>query len=163
MIAITDVDYRDDAAVAACVAFQHWGSRSATLEVVKLLPPAAPYEPGAFYKRELPCLLEVIPPQWEYEAVIVDGHAWLEQGKPGLGAHLYEALAKRYPVVGIAKTPYAGGCAQRVLRGSSATAPLYVTEVGMDAEAAAALVNSMHGSNRLPTMVKRVDQLARAG
>jgi len=47
-----------------------------------------------------------------------------------------------------------------VLRGDSSR-PLFVTAAGMNADGAAELVRGMHGLHRLPTLLKRADQLAR--
>lgn len=46
---------------------------------------------------------------------------------PGLGQHLYEALGCQVPVVGVAKTHFAG-VAVPVLRSQN---PLYVTSVSL--------------------------------
>jgi deoxyribonuclease V len=123
----------------------------------------APYEPGAFYKRELPCLLEVLGlAPGPLDAVIVDGYVWLSRdGRPGLGARLFEALGGRTAVVGVAKTSFAGAdFAAPVQRGASAR-PLYVTAAGMDANEAADRVREMAGAHRIPELLKRVDRLCR--
>lgn len=118
--------------------------------------------PGAFFRRELPHVLAVLgllpaPPA----VVLIDGHVWLAHGAPGLGAHLFEALAGQVPVVGAAKRPFRDADrAVPVLRGGSQL-PLYVTAAGMDPDAAAAHVGAMHGAHRLPTLLKQVDSLCR--
>ena len=64
-------------------------------------------------------------------------------------------------VVGVAKTRFAGAAdAVAVCRGGSRS-PLFVTAVGVDVQEAAQKVAAMHGPYRLPTLLKRVDQLAR--
>jgi deoxyribonuclease V len=60
----------------------------------------------------------------------------------------------------VAKAAFAEGTAMPVLRGQSRR-PLFVGAAGMDPVTAAALVRSMHGPDRLPTLLRRVDQLAR--
>ncbi len=51
--------------------------------------------------------------------------------------------------------------AVKVLRGQ-ATKPLYVTTAGgLDVDAAAQIVATMAGPHRLPSAIRRVDQLAR--
>ncbi len=56
MIAILDVDYRaDGTAVAACVTARDWADDKPLNEHTTLVPEVALYEPGQFYKRELPC------------------------------------------------------------------------------------------------------------
>jgi deoxyribonuclease V len=95
-------------------------------------------------------------------AVLIDGYVWLDEaGSPGLGAHLYRALEERVAVIGVAKSRYRHPVAAReVLRGGSQR-PLYVSAVGVDLEEAAAWVAHMHGEYRIPTLLKRVDQLCR--
>jgi len=93
--------------------------------------------------------------------VVIDGYVWLAPGRPGLGAHLYEALGRSTAVIGVAKTRFASATgAVSILRGGSQS-PLYITAIGMDLTEAAAAVTGMHGAYRMPTLVKRVDQLAR--
>jgi deoxyribonuclease V len=162
VIVALDVDYREHAVVAAAIGFASWTDDRTTLEVVVASDaPPAPYEPGKFYLRELPHLrsaLALIAPP--LTAVIVDGYVWLGS-QPGLGAHLYDLLGQTVPVIGIAKTQFAGAPAIEVIRGASAR-PLYVTAAGIDATAASEHVLAMHGDHRIPTLLKRADQLARA-
>jgi deoxyribonuclease V len=120
------------------------------------------YQPGQFFRRELPCLLAVLRELPPVAVVVVDGYVWLDGvSVAGLGAHLYQALAGKVAVVGVAKTKFGGpGGAVEVVRGRS-TRPLFITAVGMDAQRAAEHVRSMHGPDRIPTLLKRVDSLAR--
>ncbi|MCL4204612.1 MAG: endonuclease V [Pirellulaceae bacterium] len=162
MIACVDVDYRDAGAVAACVCFEQWDDSTPVLESAIEIRDVEPYEPSRFYRRELPCILAVLQtlptlPQ----TVVIDGYVWLGEQRRGLGAHLYEALDKRAAIVGVAKTRFAGAePVALVTRGQSRT-PLYVTATGMDVAEAARHIRMMHGSHRIPTMLKRVDQLGR--
>jgi deoxyribonuclease V len=163
MIACVDVDYRDDTAIAACVVFRDWADAASVTEHVRRMEHVEPYQPGQFYKREMPCLLAVLAEAAEpLETVVVDGYVWLaDENTPGLGAHLFEALDEAIPVVGVAKTRFASARAARpVLRGDSQR-PLFVTAVGMDVETAAEHVRAMHGEFRIPTLLKRVDHLCR--
>jgi deoxyribonuclease V len=165
MFACVDVDYRDAEAVAACVVFRDWADALGTREEVERVAPVEPYQPGQFYRRELPCLLAVLGKVRDpLEAVLVDGYVWLgDEGRPGLGAHLYAALAQAVPVVGVAKSHFAGvRVARPVVRGTSRR-PLWVTAAGIDPDLAADRVKGMHGSFRVPTLLKRVDQLCRQG
>lgn len=168
-----DVDYRDgDTAAAACVLLRGWAYGEPAREWVTEVAGVAPYEPGQFYKREMPCLLAALAESAEpLTCVVVDGYVWLGSGegdgagpKPGLGARLYEALGSSVPVVGVAKTAFHGAAevATPVLRGAESRSPLYVTAVGMEQGEAARLVASMHGPHRLPTALKRVDRLCRS-
>jgi len=162
--ACVDVDYREEEAVVACLLFEHWSAAQAVEAHTERVSPVEPYVPGQFYRRELPCLLEVLRPiLHRLDTVIVDGHVWLSGDEPpklGLGAHLYEALGGQVPVIGVAKTPYPGAPAAEVRRGQSAN-PLYVTAVGLSLEEAARHVAQMHGPHRLPTLLKEVDRLCR--
>ena len=169
MKACLDVQYGEKDALAACVLFSEWSDAAPKHEIVQRVENPEPYEPGAFYRRELPCLLVVLGlvhtkvPVFarELEVVLVDGYVWLDHEKThkGIGAHLHEALG--VPVIGIAKTAFKGSdFASKVVRGDSAK-PLFVTSVGIDLQVAAQKVKELHGPFRLPTIVKRADRLAR--
>ena len=143
--------------------FRRWSDEAGVAEYVAHLEGAARYLPGQFYRRELPgilAVLEMVPDP--LEAVVVDGYVWLDdRDLPGLGGWLYEALAKRVAVVGVAKSRYAGATqAIPVFRGRSLR-PLHVTAAGMDVAVAARHILEMHGKHRIPTLLKRVDRLAR--
>src|SRR5437868_4014005 len=156
MIAAVDVDYRTDEVVAACVWFAGWQDAAPLREIATTHAGApAPYEPGAFYKRELPYLRDLAAGAG---TIVIDGYVWLAAGRPGLGAHLHDATG--VPVIGVAKRPFAGAEALAIVRGRS-TVPLHVTAVGCDPALAAANVRAMHGPFRIPTLLKRVDQLCR--
>jgi deoxyribonuclease V len=167
VIACVDVHYLDSAppqegggASAAVVAFASWDAGVALEQHVVPIARVEPYESGAFYKRELPCLLAVLGRLSAMpEVVIVDGHTWLDEGRPGLGARLLEAEPRIRTVIGVAKTRFASSPATRVLRGSSAT-PLWVDEAGTPIDAPARIA-AMHGLHRVPTMLRLVDQLCR--
>jgi deoxyribonuclease V len=163
MIACVDVDYRAAEAVAACIVFRSWTDGHSTVEAVERIGKVEPYEPGQFSRRELPCLLAVLAKVEEpLQTVVVDGYVWLrDESAPGLGAHLYEALQRAIPVVGVAKTRFhSATVAAAVTRGNSQK-PLYVTAAGIDLGAAARHIQSMHGPFRIPTLLRRVDQLCR--
>jgi len=95
--------------------------------------------------------------------LVIDGYVWLgATDAPALGAHLFEALHAAMPIVGVAKTKYRNDTwSERVYRGESRK-PLYVTAADVETTRAAALVASMHGKHRIPTLLKQVDRLARA-
>jgi deoxyribonuclease V len=163
MLACVDADYRAEGAVAACVLFRQWTDACPAGELVEHLSRVEPYQPGQFYRRELPCLLAVLAHVTEpLEAVVIDGYVWLaDEGRPGLGAHLYEALGRAVPVIGVAKTHFAGvRVARPVVRGTSRK-PLWVTAAGIDPDTAAAHVRAMHGPFRVPALLRRVDQRCR--
>ena len=164
MFLATDVQYDDahDRARAAGVLFSDWEDSAPRREIVRIHHGLAPYEPGRFYKRELPCLLPLIQEAIASDGVtsiIVDGYVDLGD-RPGLGRHLFEALGSKLPIIGVAKTRFFEAKAIEVFRGGSKN-PLFVTAAGCDVEAAARGVRSMSGTYRVPTLLKRVDQLAR--
>ena len=162
MIAFTDVQYRETDATAACVVVDRFDAEHPTTEWTARISPIAPYEPGAFSKRELPCLLEVLRRAPPLTHVVIDGYVSLDANRtPGLGARLYEALGGKTIVLGLAKTAYQGSPMATPIARPGSTKPLFLTSIGLDEVAAVALVNQLHGVHRLPTMVKRVDSLAR--
>ena len=161
MLVALDVAYTETKGYAVAVAFAAWDAGAAEATYTATVSPIAAYEPGAFYKRELPCLLAVLA-QLDLATIsclIIDGYVTLgDEQRPGLGQHLYEALGSRVPVVGVAKTRFAGVAPQvvPVLRGQSQN-PLYITSVGLPVGEAARLVASMHGEYRFPTLLKLLD------
>ena len=162
--ACVDVDYRSDAsAFAACVVFDAWSAELPTDTRVVRIDAVESYEPGEFYRRELPCVLRVIAEVGGVlDAIVVDGYVTLDpDGRPGLGAHLYEALRCAVPIIGVAKSRFATATtAIPLLRGGSRV-PLWITAAGIDAGLAASHVLSMHGRHRIPTLLRQVDRLAR--
>jgi deoxyribonuclease V len=157
--ACVDVSYEADEVVTACVTFDAWtDERPRSEHVHRAKVTAAPYVPGEFYKRELPFLLAALGPL-DPEVAIVDGFVHLS-GRRGLGAHLYDALDGRVPIVGVAKRPFRGAPSLPVMRGRSAR-PLFVSAIGIDLNEAADRIRSMHGPHRIPTLIKRADTLCR--
>ena len=163
MILAADVAYDDakDTATAAGVVCAYWADAQPIAQYVVPIVGVAPYEPGAFYRRELPCILALLAVVREtLSTVIVDGYVDLEPGHAGLGRHLYLAMEGRTAVVGVAKTSYSGAIAAEVRRGDS-DSPLFVTAAGLDLAIASQAVASMHGKYRIPTMLKTADSLSR--
>ncbi len=166
MIAILDAAYADTTSAAACVLANSWSDPAASSELIHRAGPPAPYQPGEFYRRELPLLLAVLAlaPKLP-DAIIIDGYVWLDgQGRPGLGAHLHESLGRSRPVIGVGKTRFADAdqWAAPVLRGASHS-PLYITAAGLPLETAAQAIQLMHGRNRLPDLLVAADHAARRG
>jgi len=164
MLACVDVDYRNDgSAFAACVLFDAWVADRPADERIVRIDEVEAYEPGEFFRRELPCVLRVLAEVGvELDAVVVDGYVTLDaEGRPGLGARLYESLKGATPVIGVAKSRFASATqAIPLLRGGSKV-PLWITAIGIDPAVAAAHVRDMHGSHRIPTLLRRVDRAAR--
>ena len=163
MILTTDVAYGDGVAAAAGLLHRDWDSEAPDRVIAVRIDEVAPYEPGAFYKRELPCLLRLVQEVGSrLDCVLIDGYVVLgSQEKPGLGWHLYESLGRKTPVVGIAKSAFADTpAACRLLRGSSKT-PLFVTAIGMPLDRAKQRVSDMHGHSRIPTLLRMADRACR--
>jgi deoxyribonuclease V len=163
MIACVDVDYRDAGATAAALLFQDWSDEQSMEEIVIPIDSVQPYEPGQFYRRELPCLRAVLAAvRTKPRIIIVDGYVWLgDERHPGLGAHLFEAIGREAAVIGVAKTKFMGaGLVEEVQRGSSQNS-LYVTAAGLEPSEAARRIREMRGPFRIPTLLRRVDQLCR--
>jgi len=163
VILAVDVHYADHGAVAAGLLFDDWRAATPSATHVSRFDTVEDYVPGAFYRRELPCLLGLLREHDLHPGlIVVDGHVFLDgDGRPGLGKHLHDALDGRVPVIGVAKTAFAGMDPRfAVLRGDSLR-PLYVTAFGIPLEDAQAHVRSMHGAHRLPTLLKRVDRVCR--
>lgn len=162
LVGAVDVHYDDHGAARAALLVGGDTSFSTVLsEHVADVKEVAPYEPGALYKRELPCIRAVLDLAPRLGLLIVDGYATLDpQGRPGLGLHTARAVG--IPVIGVAKTPFRMAThAVEVVRGS-ATRPLYVTAAGgISDDWAATVVAAMAGPHRIPTALKRVDSLAR--
>ena len=166
MIYCFDTYYFDDYAQTSCIGIESWSSDEVAFELTETISEINDYESGSFYKRELPCLLSIIAkinlnPQ--KDILLIDGFVVLDdEGKLGLGGYLYEHLNSEMPIIGVAKNNFAtiNSLKREVLRGSSAK-PLYVTAKGIDLDEATANVSKMHGSFRIPTILKLVDSHCR--
>ena len=171
-----DVDYRRDAAQrefasVAAVAFDDWSAERSVFESVHRVRDVQPYEPGAFYKRELPSLVSavhsVLAQGVALDGIVVDGYVWLGPSHAGLGAKLHEYLhtisLSSVPVVGVAKKHFEGAesVACAIERGRSKNS-LWISSEGIELSDAAQKVKQMHGEFRIPTLLRRVDQLCRA-
>ena len=161
-VGAVDVHYDDvGGAKAALVVCSDLTFATVVAEHVADISQVAPYESGALFKRELPCIRAVLALRRPIELLVVDGYATLDpQGRPGLGAHAANALG--LPVIGVAKTPFHHAThAVKVIRGT-ATRPLYVTAAGgIEITEAARIVAGMAGPHRIPSVLARVDRLAR--
>lgn len=162
MILAIDVQYSGASAFVAGVVFSHWQSEEPQAEFTSTLQGVAEYEPGNFYKRELPCIMRLIEEHdLKPETIVVDGYVFLDaQQRPGLGKYLFDALDGRIEVIGVAKRSFSGISEDHeVLRGKSVK-PLYVTTTG-ELATAKNQIASMFGEHRIPILLKRADQLCR--
>ena len=158
-----DVHYRAEKAIAAGVIFTDWLACEPEREFVTQLSDVGKYESGQFYKRELPCILallqqvDLLP-----SCIVIDGYVYLgADEKPGLGKYLYDALQGQAAIIGVAKNRFQDTLAEAELMRGKSKRPLYVTSVGVDQAQAKQFISRMCGAYRLPTLLKRVDQLCR--
>lgn len=161
MIIAIDVHYRENKAKTVSIEFEDWLDTKPLVTHVLEIPVVAEYVPGQFYKRELPCILEILKLSdlSEVTAIIVDGYVVLDDAeKYGLGGYLYEELKQQIPIVGVAKRSF-HSLKEKVipiLRGASKN-PLFVTALGGDLEVYAEKVAQMYGDFRIPTLLKILD------
>jgi len=157
-----DVHYREDFAKVVSVVFEDWPDASPKDIHIIQIDDFLDYEPGAFYKRELPCILEVLKKSDldKVDCIVIDGYVILDDnGKHGLGGYLYESLSRKIPIIGVAKRSFINNKkhVREVLRGSSEN-PLFISSIGMDVDQAATLVKKMHGPYRMPDLLRIMDQ-----
>lgn len=160
MLLAFDAHYTDSRTRLVAASFLHWTDEVALNLHVWESGPAAAYEPGKFYLRELPLILTALKDFRlpDLAAIIVDGYVYLDaKGRLGLGGHLYHELEGAVPVIGIAKSYFRDNNAESVLRGASSK-PLYVTALGMDPNLAADHVRRMAGPFRMPEILAAVDR-----
>ncbi len=158
-----DVYYLEKSAYAAAVAFSSWKDEKHQGIFGARLSNISAYRPGAFYKRELPCILRLLQEHnLKPEFIIIDGYVFLDgDSQTGLGKHLYDALSGQVKIIGVAKRPFSNipkKC--ELLRGDSRR-PLYVTSAGVAQEEAKKKIKSMAGKHRVPYLLKKVDQVCR--
>lgn len=163
MISSFDVDYKNNMAHAACLVFEKPTDKIFAAQYTKVISDIAPYEPGKFFKRELPCLISLIELINEpINTFIVDGYVWLNnERKPGLGAYLYEHFNQKIAVIGVAKRSFANNDIAIPLYRGESTNPLYITSAGISQEEAKSIIFQMYGDFREPLLLKQTDQLSK--
>ena len=161
MILAVDVYYQENRAKSVGVLFCNWEDTEPLKIISDFYDNPLEYEPGAFYKRELPCIMNLI--QYldigKLSAIIVDGYVYLnDEKKPGLGHYVYESLGRVVPVIGVAKTRFHNNesVVTKVFRGKSRN-PLYISSVGIEVEKAAGYIQNMSGDYRIPQLLKILD------
>lgn len=158
-----DVYYPKEEAIVAGVIFTNWHACEPDQVLITHLSSVASYESGQFYKRELPCILELLKqvnPLPNY--IVIDGYVYLGgDEKPGLGKHLYDALKGQCAIIGVAKNRFEEIPVEAELFRGDSSRPLYVTAVGIDQAEAKQRIKNMCGKFRVPTLLKKVDQLCR--
>lgn len=168
MILAVDVQYhKNGTATVAGVLFESFSYEHMVRSFVKIINHVEDYEPGFFYKRELPCILSLLkdidPYLYPIAIIIIDGYVNIgSDNHDGLGMHLYNALNQSIEVIGVAKTPYIEMNIQSIIYRGKSNKPLYVTaSPGLDLKKMASFINDMNGRHRIPTLLKLVDTIAR--
>jgi deoxyribonuclease V len=165
MIVAIDVHYRETEAKIVAVTFENWMDSVPHQTYIAFKKDIEDYEPGAFFKRELPCIIEIMA-QTDVSTInfiVVDGYVFLnDEGKKGLGYYVYEHFNKKIPVIGAAKTRFFENdkWVRPILRGSSQN-PLYITSIGVGLDDAASFIASMNGDFRMPTLLKLLDTMTK--
>ena len=166
MIYCFDTFYKNNTAKTACIGISSWQNENPDFEMEEVISDIEDYESGSFYKRELPCILSILEKidlNAKEDILVVDGFVLLDDdGKLGLGGHLFHALDKRFPVIGVAKNNFytLDRMKSAVLRGDSKK-PLYITALGLPLQEAHQSILGMHGDFRMPTILKLLDQNSR--
>ena len=165
MILAFDTYYSGTKAKTACIAFENWSAETPADIFTQTTEDVADYEPGSFYKRELPCILSLLQeiPISNISCIVIDGFVQLnDPGKLGLGGHLYEALDRKVSVIGVTKSKFLSAHNSSVeLRRGESKNPLYVSAMGIEKSVARELVKSMAGEYRIPKLLKLLDRKTR--
>lgn len=161
MIIAFDTYYYDNKAKTIGVSFNSWEDENYQKIYSEIIEGVAEYEPGSFYKRELPCITSLLKKinLDEIDTIIVDGYVILDDnGKLGLGGRLFEKLDKQIPIIGVAKTGYHSNKlnTKALIRGKSKN-PLYISALGIELNLAYENIKSMHGKHRMPTLLQLMD------
>ena len=163
MILAVDVGYFEPRARAVGVLFSVWDGAQIDSVVETWIDQVGDYVPGEFFRRELPCILQVVAQvATPLDAIVIDGFVTLgDPPHPGLGARLWEALGGKIPVIGVAKSFFAGTPEEtKLLRGGS-DRPLFITAAGMPLDQAKQAIAAMKGKYRMPDFLKHADTLSR--
>lgn len=164
MILALDVHYREQKAKSVGVLF-NWNDIEPQNIIVDYYEDIEEYIPGQFFKRELPCLLNVIKQinLQNIEAIIIDGYVYVDNDFTfGLGGILWEKLNKQVPVIGVAKTSFFKNkeTVIELFRGES-NKPLYISAIGTELKTAAELIKNMKGDFRMPSLLKQLDTITK--
>lgn len=165
MILAFDTYYFKNKAKTVCISFNCWTDNEPINIYDEITENIAHYEPGAFFKRELPCILSLLEKIdiRKIELIIVDSFVLLDDnGKLGLGGHLYQKLNREIPVIGVAKSGFHSNKlnTKELLRGNSKK-PLFISSIGIDLNLAYENIKSMNGNYRMPTLLKILDTKTR--
>ena len=161
-----DTYYTEENAYTVGVFFSKWDDTEPLKIIKRIIKPEYPYVPGEFYKRELPCIMDLLGGV-DFDSlstIIVDGFVRIEKDGEmvsGLGEHLYDEVKDwGISVIGVAKSKF-DGCENwsiPIIR-KAGSKPLYVQGIGRYTdEMAASLIKGMAGPNKLPILLQRLDR-----
>jgi len=159
------VHYHGDGALAAAVAFDEWDAPEASRTFTCRAAHVGKAVRGELDLRALPCLVQLLREHaLEPDVIVIDGPVHLDAAEtPGLGRTLFDVLGGRTPIIGVSTRKMPGMLAQFEVFREEEAPPLIVTCVGVDLGAAKVRIRTMHGRRRLPTLLKLVSRIARAG
>jgi len=103
MIIVVDVYYTDNRAKTVGILFRNWDDAEPLDIIAAYTDNSLEYEPGSFYKRELPCIQSLLANGEldQLNAIIVDGYVYLsDDKKPGLGYYISFVAEQEGKVVG---------------------------------------------------------------
>lgn len=165
MILAFDSYYYENKAKTVCLSFENWTEDKQFNVYSEIIENVEAYTSGEFYRRELPCILSLLK-TFDYskaQAIIVDGFVFLDDEKKfGLGGYLYRELGAKIPVIGVAKNNFATlEKNERVLLRGESIRPIFITSIGIDVDVATEHIKNMHGSFRIPTLLKHLDTLTK--
>ncbi len=164
MIFAVDVHYGASSAVVGGLTFADWHDPKPLKTFRSDIREIEDYIPGEFYKRELPCILKILNDfNIAPNTIIIDGYVFLDgQSRPGLGKYLFDALGGEVEIVGVAKNAFAGISDEFSIKRGKSQKPLYVTTTGSDVSGAKENIRAMYGPDRLPVLLKQVNQISRS-
>ena len=165
-IALDTYYYSDTEAKTVGAIFENWNDPQPKEIIEVWSSEFGPYIPGEFYKRELPCIMDLLGGV-DFDSlstIIVDGFVRIEKDGEmvsGLGEHLYDEVKDwGISVIGVAKSKF-DGCENwsiPIIR-KTGSKPLYVQGIGRYTdEMAASLIKGMAGPNKLPILLQRLDR-----
>jgi deoxyribonuclease V len=162
LILAFDTYYYNNSAKTVAVQFENWIDQDPISIESEIKNDVVAYEPGSFYKRELPCIISLLKKfnLQKIKYIVIDGYCILNnQGKFGLGGYLYEHLNRKITIIGVAKTSFFQNTDHvfELLRGESIK-PLFITAIGIPLQQASKYISNMHGEYRMPTLLQIVDR-----
>lgn len=106
MILAFDTYYYGETAKSVCLCFNNWLDSEPVTTYEEIICGISEYEPGLFYKRELPCIMSFLK-KVELtciEFVIIDGYAILDDyGKKGWVTYCLKSLKGEFQLLDLRK------------------------------------------------------------